>query len=102
MSTREDAHSRFLQFAAESDVPVSYAAITYRTPAGGPPASNYVCWWEDIGFFAHLWRLFHVREYTATITFGEEPVMNKDRKLLAAELRQRISEKFIPVLIIKI
>ena len=90
-------NSSFLQFAAESDVPVSYAAITYRTPAGGPPASNYVCWWENIGFFAHLWRMFTLPEYTASITFGESPIINNDRKLLAAELRDRVAEKFIPV-----
>ena len=30
--------------------------------------------------------------------FGEEPVVNPDRKQLAAELRQRVKEKFIPVI----
>jgi len=91
-------NSSFLQFAAESNVPVSYAALTYRTPDGEPPASNYVCWWEDISFFAHLWRLFTLSEYTAIVTFGEEPITNNDRKALAAELRQKVAEKFIPVL----
>jgi len=91
-------NSSFLQFAAESNVPVSYAALTYRTPDGEPPASNYVCWWEHISFFAHLWRLFTLSEYTAIVTFGEEPITNNDRKALAAELRQKVAEKFIPVL----
>jgi len=91
-------NSSFLQFAAESNVPVSYAALTYRTPDGEPPASNYVCWWEDISFFAHLCRLFTLSEYMAIVTFGEEPITNKDRKALAAELRQRVVDKFIPVI----
>ena len=91
-------NSSFLEFAARARFPVSYAAISYSTPEGEMSASLAACWWEDIGFFPHLWRLFHVREYTATIVFGDDPVMNHDRKLLAAELRNRVAEKFIPVL----
>ena len=91
-------NSSFLQFAAESDVPVSYAALTYRTPDGGPAASTYVCWWEDISFFAHMWRLFKLPGFTAVVSFGEGPITNRDRKALAAELRQKVSERFIPVI----
>ena len=91
-------NSSFLEFAARSNIPVSYAAITYRTPLGEPPASQTVCWWDDIGFFSHLWRLFKLPDYLAVIDFGESPIVNPDRKKLAAELRQRIAEKFIPIL----
>ena len=90
-------NSSFLEFAAQGDIPVSYASITYSTPDGETPANQAACWWEDISFFAHLWRLFKVSEYTATITFGEQPVVNPDRKLLAAELRQRVADSFVPV-----
>ncbi len=90
-------NSSFLEFAARGNVPVSYAAITYRTPPDEIPASMAACWWDDITFFAHLWRLFKVREYTAIINFGAEPVMNANRKALATELRQRVAEKFVPV-----
>lgn len=91
-------NSSFLEFAARAQIPVSYASITYRTPPDELPASLAACWWQDITFFAHLWRLFKVREYTAIITFGEEPVINPDRKVLATELRDRVAEKFVPVL----
>ena len=90
-------NSSFLEFAAQGDIPVSYASITYTTPEGETPANQAACWWEDIGFFEHLWRLFKVSEYTAVITFGKEAVMNPDRKLLAAELRQRVADSFVPV-----
>lgn len=90
-------NSSFLEFAARKDIPVSYAAISYRTPEGELPASLAACWWEDISFFAHLWRLFHVSEYTAVISFGDEPVANSDRKVLAAELRNRVEGRFDPV-----
>ena len=91
-------NSSFLEFAARRDLPVSYASISYRTPPGELPASLAACWWEDISFFAHLWRLFHVSEYTAVIKFGPEPVVNKDRKVLAAELTRKVSQLFEPVI----
>lgn len=91
-------NSSFFEFAARSDLPVSYVAISYRTPAGGPTASERVCWWDDTKFLPHMFRLFSQREYTAILSFGQEPVLNTDRKKLAAELRQKIKEKFVPVL----
>jgi 1-acyl-sn-glycerol-3-phosphate acyltransferase len=90
-------NSSFLEFAARAEIPVSYAAITYKTPDGEMPARIAACWWEDISFFDHLWRLLRLKEYTAIITFGEAPVTGTDRKLLAGELRQRVAEKFVPV-----
>ncbi len=90
-------NSSFLEFAARGDVLVSYASITYRTPPGEPSASMSACWWEDTSFFAHLWRLLKVREYTAIIIFGDEPIVNPDRKVLARELQQRVAESFVPV-----
>lgn len=90
-------NSSFFEFAARSKIPVSYAAIGYRTPADQPPASSVVCWWEDIGFFEHLWRLFKVSRYTATVHFGDDAILNPDRKALAAELRLRVQQNFTPV-----
>lgn len=91
-------NSSFLQFASETDLPVSYASISYRTPSGEGPASNLICWWEDISFAAHLFRLFTLPGFTAMISFGDEPVQNPDRKELARVLRDKVSERFIPVL----
>lgn len=91
-------NSSFFEFAARSNIPVSYASITYQTPQGETPASIAACWWDDSSFFAHLWRLLKVREYTAIIIFGEEPVMNEDRKALAFGLHERVKQSFVPVL----
>jgi 1-acyl-sn-glycerol-3-phosphate acyltransferase len=91
-------NSSFLEFAAKTDLPVSYASISYRTPSGEPPASTMVCWWEDISFMAHLFRMFTLTGFTAILDFGEESVVNPDRKQLAIELHQRVRDKFIPVI----
>lgn len=90
-------NSSFFEFAARADLPVHYAAIGYKAPEGELQASKSVCWGDDISFFAHMWRLFKLPEYTAVITFGDEPVKDHDRKLLAAELHRRVVEKFVPV-----
>lgn len=91
-------NSSFLEFAAASDLPVSYAALRYATPEGGPTPSETVCWWDDITFLAHMFRLFTLPSFKAIVTFGEEPVTDTDRKKLAAKLHERVSEAFIPML----
>ena len=90
--------SSFLKFAAECDVPVSFASITYRTPEGEPPARQTVCWWVDTGLATHMFHLFMSKGFTAIVNFGDEPVLSTDRKKLAGELRKRVRERFIPVL----
>ena len=89
-------NSSFFEFAAQADLPVSYAALGYSTPEGEPPASAVVCWGEKISFFAHLWGLLKLPEYTATVRFGAEPVTVHDRKALASELHRRVVEWFVP------
>lgn len=91
-------NSSFLEFAARTDLPVSYAAIRYVTPEGGPTPSERICWWDDTGFLKHMWLLFSLPEFKAVVTFGEEAVVDTDRKRLAARLREKVEGDFIPML----
>jgi len=91
-------NSSFLAFAAKTDMPVSHLSISYRTPEGEPPPSESVCWWDDTPFLTHVLRLLALRRVTAILNFGDEPVVNPDRKRLAAELRERVEKRFIPIL----
>ena len=91
-------NSSFLEFAAKNNLPVSYAAITYKTPSNIPKASDTVSWWDEKTFAEHLWYLFQAREFTAVIHFGEQPIRSFDRKQLAQLLRKNVNEKFVPVL----
>jgi 1-acyl-sn-glycerol-3-phosphate acyltransferase len=91
-------NSSLLEFAAKKDLPVSYASITYRTPEGEPNASESVCWWDDTVFVEHLWKLFSLKQFTAIINFGTEQINNQNRKELAHELREKVKDKFIPVI----
>jgi 1-acyl-sn-glycerol-3-phosphate acyltransferase len=91
-------NSSFLAFAAKSDVPVSHVSISYRTPEGEMPPSESICWWDDTPFLTHILRLLSLPRINAILNFGDEPVVNPDRKQLAAELREQVNTRFIPML----
>lgn len=91
-------NSSFLEFAARTGLPVSYASICYVTPEGGPTPSERVCWWDETTFLQHLFRLFSLPSFKAVITFGDEPVADVDRKKLASRLQQHVEEVFVPML----
>ncbi|MEP6849426.1 MAG: lysophospholipid acyltransferase family protein [Acidobacteriota bacterium] len=91
-------NSSFLEFAAKINLPVSYAAISYKTPEESDAASKMICWWEDIAFVPHLLRHFMQKSFTATISFGDQPIQNPDRKILAKALHDSVAKRFTPVL----
>lgn len=91
-------NSSFLEFAAQKDLPVYYSSITYTTPPDMPKASETVSWWDEKTFAEHLWHLFKAREYTAVIHFGDAPIHNLNRKVLARTLWEKVSENFTPVI----
>ena len=91
-------NSSFLEFAAQKNLPVFHASITYTTPSNKPTPSQAITWWDEKTFAQHLWYLFQVREYTAIINFGDEPTHNVNRKALARTLWEEVSERFTPVL----
>ena len=100
-STRGDTVERFrpslLEAAAGAGHPVSYAALSYRTPAGSAPAHLAVCWWGDMPFFSHLMGLLAVPRIHASLSFGEERIQERDRKTLARRLQYAVEERFQPV-----
>jgi len=86
-----------LEPAARAGCPVHYASISYRTPAGEPPAHLAVSWWGDAAFLPHLFGLFHVSGFEATLVFGAEAIEESDRKLLALRLHDAVQKIFVPV-----
>ncbi len=90
-------NSSFLEFAAQRGLPVSYASITYKTLNDSPKAVETVCWWDEKTFAEHLWQLFQVKNFTAVINFGSEPIQNANRKELAKMLQNKVNENFVPV-----
>lgn len=85
-----------LEVPARGQLPVSWATLAYRTPAGENPAHLAVCWWGDMTFFDHFYALLGIRSFEAIVTFGDQPITAPDRKQLSARLHAAISESFLP------
>ncbi len=81
---------------ARSEMPVSYAALSYDIPEGDVPVHLAVCWWGGMPFGPHLLKLLSIRRIQAKVVFGNEQLIDRDRKLLASRLRAAILEKFEP------
>lgn len=86
-----------LEPAARAAYPVSYAAISYETPLNEPPAHAAVCWWGDMDFAPHFWKLLLMSKFQATIRYGEDAIHADDRKVLAKSLWLAVSDQFTPM-----
>jgi 1-acyl-sn-glycerol-3-phosphate acyltransferase len=91
--------SSMLEMAAHRRVPVYYATISYSTNLDEASADKSVCWWGDMTFTDHFFRLLQLSSFEALLKFGPEPVVASDRRVLAAKLWQAVNAQFIPVTI---
>ena len=90
-------HSALLEPAARAGYPVSYATLRYQTPASEPPAHLSVCWWGEMTFPSHLYRLLQLTSFDAIVAFGSHSIRADDRKLLAKKLWDAVKEEFVPL-----
>ena len=89
--------SPLLEAAARRGLPVHYASLGYRTPPGEAPADSSVCWWGDMTFPTHFFGLLKLKSFRADLVFGEEAIVEGDRKALAGRLWAAVSARFVPV-----
>jgi len=85
--------SGFLEAAIETETACLPVTIRYSTPCDPWPTSATVCWWGEMTFSPHLWRLLALRRINVDMTIGS-PVptcRTMDRKALSETLRARIS-----------
>lgn len=85
-----------LEIAACKSLNVNYASLSYSTPKDSTPASLSVCWWGDMTFQDHAWRLCQLPVIEAVVRFGKDTIKDEDRKELAAKLWTAVNEQFIP------
>jgi len=88
-----------LEIAVRTATGVHFASITYQTPPDEAPAYLSVCWWGDMTFAPHALDLLRLRQFSATVTFGEGVFFEDDRKILAQKLHRAIAGKFTPVVL---
>lgn len=88
-------NSSLLQYPADSKIAVHYAAISYTSYDPNRPARQHICWWGDMAFFNHFWELLKMPGFETNIQFGERKIIDGNRKKLAQELHEAVSEQFI-------
>ena len=88
--------SSLLATAGAEGIPVHWLTINYEAPDAGASARDQVCWWGDMEFLPHFLGLCALRRVNATVHYGDAPLVVRDRKQLAADLRQRMLTTFTP------
>jgi 1-acyl-sn-glycerol-3-phosphate acyltransferase len=86
-----------LEAAARARIPVSYASLSYRVDAGAGSARREVCWWGDMGFPGHVFRLLQLPRVHGLVRFGDGSIQHEDRKILAERLWLAVTGQFRPV-----
>jgi len=76
--------------------PVHAAAISYEVPEGWPPAGRSVCWWGEMTFPDHLYRLLQMPWFEAQVIFGEGVEAHPDRRIFADATRSAVRKGFVP------
>jgi len=95
--TVDPFHAGLLAPAAKGGIDCLPVALGYESPSDEDAPAWTVCWWGEMTFAPHAWRLMKLRRIDATIRWGDTPVHNEDRKQLARELHDQVSALFRPV-----
>ena len=86
-----------LQVAVDLGIPVSWASVSYETPAGWPPASVVIGWEEWPSMITHIYRAFHAPRIICHISYGETGIASEDRRTLAEKLHDAVASRFRPM-----
>lgn len=86
-----------LRYPAVNKMEVSYASIHYHSNNPDKPAYNHICWWGDMTFADHFFSLLKLDTFDAFITFGNNKIIDQNRKRLAVKLHQVIKDQFKPL-----
>jgi len=87
-----------LDSAVRAGRPVHYATLSYATLPGDRPAGEIVCWWGNMPLVPHVFNLLTLRGFEATIAFGDRPILEADRKILASRLEREVERQFQTVI----
>jgi 1-acyl-sn-glycerol-3-phosphate acyltransferase len=60
----------------------------------GASVAEDVCWWGEMGFASHLFRILGLRGLRAQIRFGEEVMERADRFVLSETAQARVAEMY--------
>jgi 1-acyl-sn-glycerol-3-phosphate acyltransferase len=79
-------------------VPLRTAALRYTLEPhavnGGATVGEDICWWGEMGFTPHLFRLVGLRGVGARIRFGDEVSARDDRFVLSETAQMEVAEMY--------
>ena len=90
-------HPPLLEPAVRLQIPVHYFSIHYETKSKSAPAAESICWDSGTSIYPHLLDLMKQPGFHARLTFGPEPILADDRKVLALQLHDAVHTQFIPL-----
>jgi 1-acyl-sn-glycerol-3-phosphate acyltransferase len=90
-------HAALLEPAAVGELPVGWLALRYELPPGWPPTGVVMGWEDWTPIWLKIFRDLHPRWVRARLVVGREPVVARNRRELAAVLRDRISHHLVPL-----
>jgi len=82
--------SSLLQTVVSGSWPITPSYIKYTCNGGS--VEQDVCWWGEMGFASHLYRLLQVKSVSVEIRFGRAISGEDDRKALAKKLQRSVEE----------
>ena len=88
--------SSLFEVAVLAGATVHAAALDYRTHPDDLPADEAVCWWGEVGFLPHAWKLLRSRRVDARIAFASGVVAVGDRKTMARDAQHAVEACFRP------
>ena len=90
--------SSLFEAAARSGAEVQCVSLHFRTDPVDPPAWESVCWWGDMTFADHAFRLLALRRIEAHVRISPVPIpRNGNRKALSRDAESDVAARFDPI-----
>lgn len=89
--------SSLFEAPCRTGAPVRVAVIHYRVPPSAPAPSRSVCWWGDMEFLPHLWRLAGLPWVEAEVHFLPGTIRETDRKAMSRTAEAAVRKWFRPL-----
>jgi len=89
--------SPLLQTAIDIGLPVHVVTLYYETADSDKPATDSICWHNDISLGKHALMMAKTTRIECVVSINDEPVSGTNRKVLVEELQEKMRSQFKPM-----
>jgi len=93
----EPFHPALFAGPAKRGIPCLPVALSYRALRSPEAEAITVCWWGEMSLPTHIWRLLNLGPVEVTVRWGDELLVEADRKRLVARAQAEVEGLFQPV-----